>query len=237
MIHPQHLQTWFSGQALDTRPQPFAIITAHNPHSESRTWSQNGRADELLWQQMNQCGHDPQRVVAGSVDWSHSEESWTVHGISLADALGVGRAFGQDAILWVQDGIVTIHDCESSAHEKVAAWDERCSRFHNPAQSHCVYVIGLDSAVWEKKRFAEANTDADPKKPLYYIGMTGLTPVERYARHKAGLQACPLVKNFGRGIVWDALAHLSRMSYDEAVAMEMHFATELRQEGHGVWQK
>ena len=171
------------------------------------------------------------------MDWSHYTESWTVHGISLADALSVGRAFGQDAIFWVQAGIVTVHDCESPANEKVAAWDERCSRFHNPAQSHCIYVIGLDNAVWEKKRFAEANTDADPKKPLLYVGMSGLTPVERYARHKAGRQACPLVKNFGTGIVWDALTLLSRMSYEEAVAMEVHLALALRKAGCGVWQK
>ncbi len=236
MIRPQYLQTWFSGQGLNLRPQPFAIITAHNPHGELRSWSQNGRADEKLWIHLKESGHDPQWVFAGSKDWSYFEESWTAHNLSVAEATDTGRAFKQDAIFWVQDGMVSVHDCESPDRVEVAPWDERCGSFWWPARSSCLYVIHLDAAVWEKKSFADANSGCNQEKPCFYVGMTALTPVERYARHKVGHQASALVKNFGLGIAWEQFDHLERMSREEAERMEIQLALDLRHAGHGVWQ-
>jgi hypothetical protein len=175
-------------------------------------------------------------VFAGSRDWSHLEPSWSVQGISLRDALELGRTFEQDAIFWVQDGIVSVHDCVSSAHQEVARWRTRCASFWSPIQSRCIYVIDLDNAVWGKPKFAKANIGGDRKKPCFYVGMTAITPVERFARHKAKKQPCSFVTKFGLGIAWERFDHLSRMSDQAAAAMEVHLATFLRQAGHGVWQ-
>jgi hypothetical protein len=37
----------------------------------------------------------------------------------------------------------------------------------------------------------------DPKRPSVYVGMTGLTPEERFANHKAGIKDASLVKRYG----------------------------------------
>src|SRR2546426_4531586 len=54
---------------------------------------------------------------------------------------------------------------------------------------HNVYVIELDPAIFNIARFRNANPDRDLLKPAVYVGMTGLTPEERFAKHKAGIRA------------------------------------------------
>ena len=50
----------------------------------------------------------------------------------------------------------------------------------------------LDSA-----RFRRANPDRDILKPCVYVGMTGLRPEERFAKHKAGMRANAFVQRYG----------------------------------------
>jgi hypothetical protein len=53
-----------------------------------------------------------------------------------------------------------------------------------PEQHHHVYVVLLDPAVGRICTVRVANPDRDPKKPCVYVGMTGLTPEERFANRK-----------------------------------------------------
>src|SRR5256886_13210852 len=62
---------------------------------------------------------------------------------------------------------------------------------------HNVYVIELDPAIFNIARFRNANPDRDLLKPAVYVGMTGLTPEERFAKHKAGIRANRYVQRFG----------------------------------------
>ena len=62
---------------------------------------------------------------------------------------------------------------------------------------HNVYVVLLDPAVAKLRKVRAANPDRDRKKPCVYVGMSGLTPEERFANHKAGTKDAPLVKRFG----------------------------------------
>ncbi len=72
-------------------------------------------------------------------------------------------------------------------------------------------------------------------KAGYYVGMTGLTPEARFARHKAGVHAAAVVKRCGERLVPKLYAHLNPMSYDEAKAMEPQLAEELRARGFQVF--
>jgi hypothetical protein len=56
-----------------------------------------------------------------------------------------------------------------------------------PEQHHNVYVVLLDPAVGKIRAVRAANPDRDRKKPCVYVSMTGLTPEERFANHKAGV--------------------------------------------------
>jgi predicted GIY-YIG superfamily endonuclease len=87
---------------------------------------------------------------------------------------------------------------------------------------HSVYVVYLK----------------DPKgdgRAAYYVGMTGLTPEERFQNHKSGLKAARVVKNFGVRLVPKLYAHLNPMPYEKALRMEAALAESLRKRGYRVY--
>jgi hypothetical protein len=101
---------------------------------------------------------------------------------------------------------------------------------------HSVYVIELDPAVRDDRKFAAANPDCSLDMPCLYVGMTGLAPEVRFARHKAGVQRSRIVKRYGVNLRPDLYEFLNPMPYEAALRMESDLADELREAGHGVWQ-
>jgi predicted GIY-YIG superfamily endonuclease len=69
----------------------------------------------------------------------------------------------------------------------------------------------------------------------YYVGMTGLTPEERFQNHKNGIKSARVVRRCGERLVPRLYAHLNPMRYDEAVAMEIELAEALRARGFQVF--
>jgi hypothetical protein len=100
---------------------------------------------------------------------------------------------------------------------------------------HNVYVIDLDKAVLAEPKFAKANPRHDPGKACFYVGMTGLTPEERFEKHKAGYKANKYVQKYGRWLRRRLYEKYNPMTYDEAKGMEVRLAKRLRAEGHAVW--
>ena len=99
---------------------------------------------------------------------------------------------------------------------------------------HNVYVVLLDPAVGKLRKVRAENPKRHPKKPCVYVGMTGLTPDERFANHKAGIKDAPLVKRYGIRLVPELYAHLNPMPFEAAVQMEMDLAEDLRRAGYTV---
>lgn len=87
---------------------------------------------------------------------------------------------------------------------------------------HSVYVVYL------------RNPKGDGKAG-YYVGMTGLTPEERFENHKKGIKAARVVRRYGERLVPRLYAHLNPMTYDEACAMELALADSLRKRGYAVF--
>jgi hypothetical protein len=69
----------------------------------------------------------------------------------------------------------------------------------------------------------------------YYVGMTGLTPEERFRNHKAGIKAARVVRRFGERLVPKLYAHLNPMPYEKAKRMEVALAESLRKRGFVVF--
>jgi hypothetical protein len=69
----------------------------------------------------------------------------------------------------------------------------------------------------------------------YYVGMTGLTPEERFHNHKNGIKAARVVKKHGVRLVPRLYAHLNPMPYEKAKAMEVFLAESLRKRGYVVF--
>jgi hypothetical protein len=99
---------------------------------------------------------------------------------------------------------------------------------------HHVYVVLLDSAVGKIRKVQVENLDRDPEKPCVYVGMSGLTPEERFANHKAGIKDAGLVKRYGVRLLPGLYAHLNPMPFTAAGQMEMDLAEDLRRARYTV---
>ena len=91
-----------------------------------------------------------------------------------------------------------------------------------PRKHHSVYVVYL------------RNPSGDGKAG-YYVGMTGLSPEQRFENHKAGVKAARIVRRCGVRLVPKLYAHLNPMSYADAVATETQLAEDLRRRGFKVF--
>ena len=99
---------------------------------------------------------------------------------------------------------------------------------------HSVYVVLLDPAVATLRKVQQLNPNRSPTKPCVYVGMTGLTPEQRFANHKAGVKSAPVTKKYGLRLLPELYAHLNPMPYAAAVQMEKDLAEDLRQLGYTV---
>ena len=102
------------------------------------------------------------------------------------------------------------------------------------AHHHNVYVVLLNPSVLKIRSVRAANPGAKPVMPCVYVGMTGLTPEERFANHKQGIKAASVVRRFGVRLLPELYAHLNPMPFDAAVRMEMDLAEDLRKLGYTV---
>ncbi len=87
---------------------------------------------------------------------------------------------------------------------------------------HSVYVVFLRNPTGDGR-------------PGYYVGMTGLSPEQRFENHKAGRKAARVVRAHGVRLVPKLYAHLNPMSYAKAKAMEVALADSLRKRGFIVF--
>ena len=101
-------------------------------------------------------------------------------------------------------------------------------------QHHNVYVVLLSDAVSLIRKVRAHNPKRSPKKPCVYVGMTGLTPEERFANHKAGTKAAWVVKRYGLRLLPELYAHLNPMPFEAAAQMEKDLAEDLRRAGYTV---
>ena len=131
--------------------------------------------------------------------------------------------------------LVVYSSCVFTLHQaslQASAWFYEMATPH-----HYVYVILLNQAVNEHKKFKSANPDYEGVSPCVYVGMTGLDPDIRFDKHKAGIKANTYVKLYGQRLMPELVADLKQpMSYADAKYMEVDIAIKLRELGYGVWQ-
>lgn len=102
------------------------------------------------------------------------------------------------------------------------------------ADHHHVYVVLLDPAAAKLRSLRKLNPKRDARKPCVYVGMSGLSPEVRFANHRQGIKASPIVHRFGVRLLPELYEHLNPMPYEAAVQMEADLAEDLRQEGYTV---
>src|SRR5437763_8032857 len=114
-------------------------------------------------------------------------------------------------------GVVKHTQRDESTKQRDVAPVVRPSRHH-----HSVYVVYL------------RNPKGDGKA-AYYVGMTGLTPEQRFQNHKAGIKGARVVKRCGVRLVPKLYTHLNPMAYSKAKVMEGALAESLRKRGYIVY--
>ena len=102
------------------------------------------------------------------------------------------------------------------------------------AHHHCVYVVLLKAEVCKIRKLRAKNLKRDPAKPCVYVGLTGLTPTERFANHKDGVKEAVVVKRFGVRLLPELYEHLNPMPYEAAAQMEKDLVEDLRRAGYVV---
>ena len=99
---------------------------------------------------------------------------------------------------------------------------------------HHVYVVLLDPKAAKDRKILKANPKRDKTKPCVYVGMTGLTPEQRFENHKKGIKSASVVRRFGIRLLPELFQFLNPMPYEAAVEMERELAEELREAGYTV---
>jgi len=102
----------------------------------------------------------------------------------------------------------------------------------------CVYVIELNDAVRNDKKFLVKNPEMKGEKPCVYVGSTGRDPETRFAQHLKGYRSSKYVKKYGERLRPDLVPNYENgfKNSREAEAAEARLAARLRKRGHGVWQ-
>jgi hypothetical protein len=95
-------------------------------------------------------------------------------------------------------------------------------------------VVLLDPAAGKLGKVRAGNPGRNAKKPCVYVGMTGLTPEERFANHKGGIKAAAIVKRYGLRLLPELYKHLNPMPFEAAAQMEKDLAEDLRRMGYTV---
>jgi hypothetical protein len=88
---------------------------------------------------------------------------------------------------------------------------------------HNVYIILLSGINNETPGYA------------LYVGITGQTPEERFANHKAGYKSSKSVEEYGECLLPSLYDHLNPMGYAEAQSLEKQIAESLKEAGIPVY--
>lgn len=99
-----------------------------------------------------------------------------------------------------------------------------------------LYVIRLDDAVLDKKKFMDRNPHYRRGKPCYYVGASVYPPAERFRKHKAGERSSRWVRIYGLYVVKGKCRRIDVEDTSQRDAAERAYARELRDKGYGVWQ-
>jgi hypothetical protein len=100
-----------------------------------------------------------------------------------------------------------------------------------------LYVIELNPKIFDwDRRFFEANLHWLPGRQCVYVGMTGLTPEERFRAHMRGKHAARAVQKYGLRLLPEFYQHFNPLPYELAQQMEPELAQQLRADGLAVWQ-
>lgn len=100
-----------AGEYPDPGGRTIYVITAHNPGGRLATDKENAAAQAGLVAVLERQGLTWWPAAGGDPSWTHVETSAAVIGIEAAEAIALGRHFGQDAIFALTPGYRQVLGC------------------------------------------------------------------------------------------------------------------------------
>ncbi|MBK8905444.1 MAG: hypothetical protein IPM53_29950 [Anaerolineaceae bacterium] len=101
----------------------------------------------------------------------------------------------------------------------------------NHSGHHNIYVVQLNKKA--KKKFGYLNEDSG--HPVVYVGLTGLTPSERFEKHKNNDKAGKgYVRDYGVSLLPHLYEEYNPSPYELAKKAEGALADKLRADGYTV---
>ena len=106
-----------------------------------------------------------------------------------------------------------------------------------------VYVVELSKKIWtDSAKFRNANPQYNPVLECLYIGMTSLTPRQRFLRHKKGhinkkgiKISSYFVEKYGLYLRPSLYHSYNPMTRVDAIKMERELTKVLRRKRYAVW--
>lgn len=114
-----HLRPLRDGTTVGAFPEPTGskihVITAHNPGRNLSDAENATRHRELQRRVAELCGVQSWPAVGGDVEWTHTEESVAVVGLTDEQAIALGRELEQEAVFaWTPQHLAVL-PCDGAA--------------------------------------------------------------------------------------------------------------------------
>ena len=111
------------------------------------------------------------------------------------------------------------------------------------SKNYSVYVVELNQKIWSDNwRFRKANPQYNGIMECLYVGMTSLSPKERYQKHKTGAKSKKghkissyYVEKYGTFLRSSLYGEYNPMTKEKAIQMEKWLAEDLKNRGYAVW--
>ena len=123
-MNPEYYRTRFlASPPVEGIPIRFGIVTACNPNGVVVDAAQNAAATSELRRQLQDSGRVFFPVTGCSPDLAHQEPGFGVVCQSSEEVVELGRAWQQEAVFWVENGIVHLLPCGAGERTVVGRWE------------------------------------------------------------------------------------------------------------------
>lgn len=123
-MKPEYQQIRFLVQAVDQLPARFGVVTACNPNGITVSDEQNRAATDRLRIHLVNEGLEFFPATGCSPDLRHQEPGLRVVYDNSAVIVELGRAWQQEAVFLVEDGIVRLVPCGEGEPITLGRWQD-----------------------------------------------------------------------------------------------------------------
>jgi hypothetical protein len=123
-MNPEYKRTRFLARPpAGGFPARFGVVTACNPNGMIADETRNAAATEKLRQELIGAGREFFPVTGCSPDFSHQEPGFGIVCQAAGEIVQFGRTWNQEAVFWIEDGIVHLVSCGAGDRTVLGSWD------------------------------------------------------------------------------------------------------------------